>query len=144
MTDRLISSAHELSTTKEGAEPVLAMVIDDSSAMRLILGRIMRSLGFDVVEAPNGAEAIARLQSGAMPDIALVDWNMPVMDGLTFVKEVRAIEAYASMTLMMVTTESEQSQIVRALAAGAHEYVIKPFTSEAIVDKLSLLVLASV
>jgi two-component system chemotaxis response regulator CheY len=69
---------------------------------------------------------------------------MPVMDGLTFVKEVRAIEAYSSMTLMMVTTESEQSQIVRALAAGAHEYVIKPFTSEAIVDKLSLLGLASV
>ena len=60
---------------------MLAMVIDDSSAMRLILGRIMRSLGFDVVEAPNGAEAIARLQSGAMPEIALVDWNMPVMDG---------------------------------------------------------------
>ena len=65
------------------------MVIDDSSAMRLILGRIMRSLGFDVVEAPNGAEAIARLQSGAMPEIALVDWNMPVMDGLAFVNAVR-------------------------------------------------------
>jgi two-component system chemotaxis response regulator CheY len=115
------------------------MVIDDSSAMRLILGRIMRSLGFDVVEAPNGAEAIARLQSGAMPDIALVDWNMPVMDGLAFVNAVRREEKWRQITLMMVTTESEQSQIVRALAAGAHEYVIKPFTPDAIADKLALL-----
>jgi two-component system, chemotaxis family, chemotaxis protein CheY len=119
--------------------PLLAMVIDDSSAMRLILGRIMRSLGFDVVEAPNGAEAIARLQSGAMPEIALVDWNMPVMDGLAFVNAVRREEKWRQITLMMVTTESEQSQIVRALAAGAHEYVIKPFTPDAIADKLALL-----
>jgi two-component system chemotaxis response regulator CheY len=115
------------------------MVIDDSSAMRLILGRIMRSLGFDVVDAPNGAEAIARLQSGVLPDIALVDWNMPVMDGLAFVNAVRREEKWRQITLMMVTTESEQSQIVRALAAGAHEYVIKPFTPDAIADKLALL-----
>jgi two-component system chemotaxis response regulator CheY len=69
---------------------------------------------------------------------------MPVMDGLTFVNEVRKVDAWRGITLMMVTTESEQSQIVRALAAGAHEYVIKPFTAEAILDKLSLLGLASV
>ena len=79
-----------------------------------------------------------------MPDLALIDWNMPVMDGLTFVNEVRKVDAWRGITLMMVTTESEQSQIVRALAAGAHEYVIKPFTAEAILDKLSLLGLASV
>jgi two-component system chemotaxis response regulator CheY len=127
------------SNDAKGARPMLAMVIDDSSAMRLILGRIMRSLGFDVVDAPNGAEAIARLQSGVLPDIALVDWNMPVMDGLAFVNAVRREEKWRQITLMMVTTESEQSQIVRALAAGAHEYVIKPFTPDAIADKLALL-----
>jgi two-component system chemotaxis response regulator CheY len=112
--------------------------------MRMILGRILREVGFEVTEAADGREGLDMLTHMAVPDLALIDWNMPVMDGLTFVKEVRAIEAYSSMTLMMVTTESEQSQIVRALAAGAHEYVIKPFTSEAIVDKLSLLGLASV
>ena len=74
-----------------------------------------------------------------MPDLACIDWNMPVMDGLQFVSAVRADPAWRSMTIMMVTTESEHGQIVRALAAGAHEYVIKPFTADAIGDKLALL-----
>ena len=74
-----------------------------------------------------------------MPDLALVDWNMPVMNGLEFVTAVRADPRLRAMTLVMVTTESEQSQIVRALAAGAHEYVIKPFTADAMVEKLALL-----
>ena len=121
-----------------------ALVLDDSRAMRMILGRILREVGFEVTEAADGREGLDMLTHMPLPDLALIDWNMPVMDGLTFVKEVRAVEAYTSMTLMMVTTESEQSQIVRALAAGAHEYVIKPFTSEAIVDKLNLLGLATV
>lgn len=119
-----------------------ALVIDDSRAMRMILGRIMTGLGYDVIEAGNGQEALELLQSTDLPDVALVDWNMPVMDGLSFVSAVRADERLRPMTLMMVTTESEQGQIVRALAAGAHEYVIKPFTPDAIVDKLELLGLA--
>jgi two-component system, chemotaxis family, chemotaxis protein CheY len=121
-----------------------ALVLDDSRAMRMILGRILREVGFEVTEAADGREGLDVLSKGPVPDLALIDWNMPEMDGLAFVKEVRQHDRYAGMTLMMVTTESEQSQIVRALAAGAHEYVIKPFTSEAIVDKLSLLGLASV
>jgi two-component system chemotaxis response regulator CheY len=74
-----------------------------------------------------------------VPELALIDWNMPEMNGLEFVAAVRRDARYRAMTLMMVTTESEQSQIVRALAAGAHEYVIKPFTPDAIVEKLALL-----
>jgi two-component system chemotaxis response regulator CheY len=117
-----------------------ALVIDDSRAMRLILARIARQLGFDVVEAGNGREALDRLEElDTVPELALVDWNMPEMDGLAFVVAVRRDARYRSMALMMVTTESEQSQIVRALAAGAHEYVIKPFTPDAIVEKLKLL-----
>jgi two-component system, chemotaxis family, chemotaxis protein CheY len=117
-----------------------ALVIDDSRAMRLILARIARQLGFDVVEAGNGREALDRLaELDSVPDLALVDWNMPEMNGLEFVAAVRRDARYRAMTLMMVTTESEQSQIVRALAAGAHEYVIKPFTPDAIVEKLALL-----
>jgi two-component system, chemotaxis family, chemotaxis protein CheY len=126
--------------------PVLTMVIDDSRAMRLILKRIVAQLGFDVVESANGKEAMDYLagileagDDSKLPGLALVDWNMPEMNGLEFVTAVRADQRLRNMTLMMVTTESEQSQIVRALASGAHEYVIKPFTPDAIIDKLTLL-----
>lgn len=116
------------------------MVIDDSRAMRLILRRIVSGLHFDVVEAGNGREALDRLgELDNIPELALIDWNMPEMNGLEFVTAVRADKKYRGMTLMMVTTESEHGQIVRALAAGAHEYVIKPFTPDAIVDKLVML-----
>jgi two-component system, chemotaxis family, chemotaxis protein CheY len=119
---------------------VHAIVIDDSRAMRLILKRIAGQLGFEVSEAGDGREALAVIAAAdTPPDLALVDWNMPEMNGLEFVTAVRADPRYRAMTLMMVTTEGEHSQIVRALAAGAHEYVIKPFTPDAIVEKLALL-----
>jgi two-component system chemotaxis response regulator CheY len=118
---------------------MLALVVDDSRAMRSILTRLLNGLGFDVAQAGDGSEALSVLESGTRPDVILVDWNMPVMDGLTFIKEVRAREELRDISLMMVTTESEQGQIVRALAAGAHEYVIKPFTDEVIAEKLALL-----
>ena len=116
-----------------------ALVVDDSRAMRTILTRLLTNLGFDVAQAEHGAAALAVLDGGFTADVALVDWNMPVMDGLAFIKACRAREDLRNLTLMMVTTESEHSQIVRALAAGAHEYVIKPFTEETIAEKLSLL-----
>ncbi|WP_110180311.1 response regulator [Nocardioides solisilvae] len=116
-----------------------ALIIDDSRAMRLILRRILAGLGFGATEAANGREALDLLEVGLHPDLCLVDWNMPVMDGYDFVSEVRKVREWRDITLMMVTTESEHAQIVKALAAGAHEYVIKPFTAEAIADKLELL-----
>ena len=117
-----------------------AMVIDDSRAMRMILKRIIGKLNFETTEAADGQEALDLLGAMAeVPDLALIDWNMPVMDGLEFVTRARADPRLRSMTLVMVTTESEQSQIVRALAAGAHEYVIKPFTEGAMIEKLALL-----
>jgi two-component system chemotaxis response regulator CheY len=116
-----------------------ALVVDDSRAMRAILTRLLDGLGFDVAQAGDGQEALEVLAGGVRPDVILVDWNMPVMDGLTFIKQCRAHEEYRDIVLMMVTTESEQAQIVRALAAGAHEYVIKPFTEDDIAEKLALL-----
>ena len=116
-----------------------AMVVDDSRVMRTILTRLLTGMNFTVLQAGDGAEALQMLEDGARPDVALVDWNMPVMDGLTFIKRCRANPDYRDLVLMMVTTESEQSQIVRAMAAGAHEYVVKPFTEEMIVQKLGLL-----
>jgi two-component system chemotaxis response regulator CheY len=123
---------------------MLAMVIDDSRAMRSILRRIVTELGFDCVEAGDGQDALDKIRSGEVPDVCLVDWNMPVLDGLSFIQAVRSTAEWRDITLMMVTTEGEQAQIVRALAAGAHEYVIKPFTPDAIEEKLALLGLAGV
>ena len=118
----------------------LAMVIDDSRAMRGILKRILLPLGFEVREAGNGKDALDQIWDDDLkPVLALIDWNMPEMNGLEFVMAVRKQKHLRQMTLMMVTTESEHGQIVRALAAGAHEYVIKPFTAEAIVEKLTYL-----
>mgnify|MGYP003333718851 CR=1 FL=1 len=119
-----------------------ALIIDDSRTMRTILKRIVGELGFETTEAANGQEALDALETGIAVDLCLIDWNMPLMDGYTFVTRVRADSRWRNMTLMMVTTESEHGQIVRALAAGAHEYVIKPFTADAIVEKLELLGLA--
>src|SRR3954453_4666279 len=121
----------------------IAMVIDDSRAMRGILKRILLPLGFEVREAGNGRDALDQLWTEDLhPQLALIDWNMPEMNGLEFVVAVRKQKHLRQMTLMMVTTESEHGQIVRALAAGAHEYVIKPFTAEAIIEKLAYLGLA--
>jgi two-component system, chemotaxis family, chemotaxis protein CheY len=123
---------------------VRALIIDDARAMRSILRRIVAPLGFEVHEAGNGRAALDyMLAADEVPAFALVDWNMPEMNGLEFIKAVRAEPRWRSMSLMMVTTESENHQVVRALAAGAHEYVIKPFPPVAIVEKLAMLGLVS-
>ena len=116
-----------------------ALVIDDSRAMRRIVTSILEGFGYEVRDAGHGREGLDVLDEGWVPDLCCVDWNMPVMDGLQFVSAVRANPAWRALTLMMVTSESEQGQIVRALAAGAHEYVIKPFTADGLRDKLALL-----
>lgn len=116
-----------------------ALVIDDSRAIRSILGNILKDLGFEVSDAKHGVEALEKLRELGPHDVALVDWNMPEMNGLEFVKCVRANQDLQSMVLMMVTTETETSQMMAALDAGANEYVMKPFTKEVILDKLCLL-----
>ena len=115
-----------------------ALVIDDSTAMRSILGRMLRELGFEVLEAGNGREAIACLERLGAIDLALVDWNMPEMDGLEFIKVIHADRRWSTMTLIMVTSEGEPARLVEALTAGAHEYLTKPFEQEAFVNKLNL------
>ena len=117
-----------------------ALVIDDSKAVRSIIGKIMRELGFgEVVEAGNGLEALERLKEKGKPQIALVDWNMPEMNGYEFVCAVRADSAYDDVPLMMVTTETEMAQVITALEAGANEYVMKPFTKDVLREKLIIL-----
>lgn len=117
-----------------------ALVIDDSRAIRMILGRTLTRFGYEVVSAANGREALDLIHdNGLDPAVVLVDWNMPEMNGLDFVKKLRAEPRYKSVPLMMVTTETEIEQMYRALEAGADEYVMKPFTDDVIADKLRIL-----
>ena len=116
-----------------------ALVIDDSRAMRLILGRMLRELGMEVAEAANGRVALDLLDQGLDPGVVLVDWNMPEMTGIEFVAAVRQPPYSSTARIVMVTTETEVPQIAQALACGADEYVMKPFTKESIFEKLQLL-----
>ncbi len=115
-----------------------AMVVDDSRAMRTIIGRILKEIGFEIAEAGNGQEAIEVIKTKGPITIALVDWNMPVMNGIEFVRAVRADAAHNEMRLMMVTTEAEVGHVSQALEAGANEYLMKPFTKDILVEKLQL------
>ncbi len=115
-----------------------AIVVDDSSTMRKLLKSILLSAGLEVIEARDGLDALACLQQRA-PDIALLDWNMPEMSGVELLSKLRADHAYDQMRIMMVTTESEQEHIIQALQKGADEYVMKPFTKDAVLDKLQIL-----
>jgi two-component system, chemotaxis family, chemotaxis protein CheY len=116
-----------------------ALVIDDSRAMRMILGRMLREKGMEVAEAANGRLALDLLDEGLDPALVLVDWNMPEMTGIEFVAAVRQPPYRSTARIVMVTTETEVPQVAQALAAGADEYVMKPFTKESIFEKLQLL-----
>jgi two-component system chemotaxis response regulator CheY len=126
----------------EGEVTKSALVIDDSRATRSLLGRLLSSLGFTIEEAGDGHEGLSHLES-ALPDLVLVDWNMPIMDGLEFIKAVRAEPTYERLTVMMVTSENDPVHITRALMAGADEYAIKPMTRDALADKLELIGLSA-
>ena len=116
-----------------------ALIVDDSTTMRMILKAYLQKMGFTVTEAINGLDALVKLRAMGKADVVLVDWNMPEMDGLDFVKAVRAEIGYAALPLMMVTTNSEREHVELALEAGANEYVMKPFTGAMIREKLEML-----
>ncbi len=118
---------------------MLALVIDDSSTMRSILKRYLRQMNYEVLEAGNGREALQRCQEAQDIDVALVDWNMPVMNGIDFVRKLRSQKEHDHVKLMMVTTENDADRIVEALGAGANEFVMKPFTFEVLEEKMALL-----
>jgi two-component system chemotaxis response regulator CheY len=116
-----------------------ALVVDDSKTIRMIIRRILIELGYEVCEAGNGVEALRVLDvEGEAVKLVLADWNMPEMNGLDLVKVMRRIPDYASLKVLMVTTETEMSQMALALAAGADEYVMKPFTKDILLEKLEL------
>ena len=116
-----------------------ALVVDDSAGMRAFLKMVLRGAGVEITEAKNGVEALKVLHSGVSPDIALLDWNMPEMDGYELLNAIRADHSFDPMPVIMITTETESSQIEKALASGANEYIMKPFTKEIILDKLQMM-----
>ena len=117
-----------------------ALVVDDSKTIRIILGRILKELGYEVCEAGNGKEALKIMESEkAAVNLVLADWNMPEMNGLELLKQLRQDPGLASLKVIMVTTETELDHMVSALEAGANEYIMKPFTKEILKEKLELL-----
>lgn len=116
-----------------------ALVIDDSRAVRLIIGQILREIGMEVFEACNGLEALEQLKHHPDIELLLVDWNMPEMNGLDFIRAVRSQPAYADVRILMVTSEAGREQVNQALNAGANEYLMKPFGKDVLIAKLNLL-----
>jgi two-component system chemotaxis response regulator CheY len=104
--------------------------------------RMLESVGFTVSEASDGADARAQLEGGLLVDLLLVDWNMPVMDGLQLIKYVRSEKGDVDTPMVMVTSESDPKQIARALMAGADEYMIKPIDTQMLIEKLGLIGMA--
>jgi two-component system chemotaxis response regulator CheY len=116
-----------------------ALVVDDSTPARLHVGRMLADLGFEVFEAGHGVEARQVLERLGPVELVILDWNMPVMDGLEFLKALRADRTFDQVLVVMATGNSDVSSIGTALEAGASEYVMKPYTSEDLVGKLSIL-----
>ncbi len=116
-----------------------ALIVDDSRAMRHILRKIVEPLGFQIAEAGHGIEGFQRLAEHPEIELVLVDWNMPEMNGIDFVKAVRANPDYERIKLVMVTTETEPSKMARALMTGVDEFLMKPFTPEMLLSKLQLI-----
>ncbi len=113
------------------------LIIDDSRMIRRIAGRIIKDLGFETDEAANGQDALEKCQLD-MPDVILVDWNMPVMNGFDFLKTLREEPNGDMPTVLFCTSERDVSRIIDALSAGADEYIMKPFDSDIIESKFHL------
>jgi two-component system, chemotaxis family, chemotaxis protein CheY len=120
-----------------------ALVIEDSSTIRKILCQYLKKMEIDVVEAANGREGLERLKEMSPPDLVLVDWNMPVMSGIDFIRAVRELHVYDPLPLIMVTTNSESEYLGTAMDAGANQYIQKPCTLDALREKIEQLGLLS-
>ncbi len=111
------------------------LLVDDSRTIRNIQKSTLATMGHtDILEAADGVEALAVL-ADVRPDLVLVDWNMPNMDGITLIRKVR--ETDQKLPMIMVTTEAEKTRVMEALRAGVNNYVVKPFTAETLAEKIN-------
>ena len=116
--------------------PRTCLIVDDSRIIRKVARRIVEALGFEVDEAADGADALA-FCAATMPEVVLLDWNMPVMDGLTFLRRLRALPGGAAPKVLFCTIETSADRIAEALSAGADDYVMKPFDGEILQSKFA-------
>lgn len=112
------------------------LVVDDSRVVRKVARRILEAHGYTVLEAADGQQALTACHE-QMPDCILLDWNMPVMDGITFLRELRAQYGQNDPPVVFCTTENDMSHIEMAIVAGAQEYIMKPFDEDILIGKLS-------
>jgi len=113
------------------------LAVDDSPTMRRIIMNTLKRAGFnDVIEATDGKDAITKLKVEKF-DFVITDWNMPEMDGLTFVTSIRADPDLQSLPILMVTTRSVKEDIIQAMKAGVNNYIVKPFTPETLAEKIN-------
>jgi two-component system chemotaxis response regulator CheY len=113
------------------------LIVDDSRVIRKVSRHILETLGFTVEEAENGQDGLNKCE-GVMPDVVLLDWNMPVMSGIEFIKHLRQREGGDKPKVVFCTTENDVAHIREAISAGADEYVMKPFDHETLQIKLQL------
>ncbi len=116
--------------------PRTCLIVDDSRIIRKVARRIVEGLGFEVDEAADGSEALA-FCSGVIPEVILLDWSMPVMDGMTFLRRLRALPGGLAPKVLFCTIETRAERIAEALSAGADDYVMKPFDGEILTSKFA-------
>jgi two-component system chemotaxis response regulator CheY len=114
------------------------LVVDDSATIRRVIAGLFREFGFEVAEAQDGQRAVEHCRKST-PDLVMLDWNMPVMDGITCLRALRAAKLPSRPTVVMCTTENQMGKIQQALSAGADEYIMKPFDKDVLLDKLTQL-----
>lgn len=119
------------------------LVVDDSRAIRHAIGEVMQDIGFEVKGASNGAEALECMQQMGTPDLVMTDWNMPAMDGIEFTKAVRSNPQHSKLPLVLVASRCDIDRISIALSAGISDYILKPFTSSIVSQKLQSLGLST-
>ena len=142
-TDSIVAAAKAMRdryTPQPAAAPVArtCLIVDDSRVIRKVSSKIALSLGYVPIEAENGEEALARCKK-SMPDLVLTDWNMPEMDGIEFVSKLRAIPTPKEPTVVFCTSNGEAKDIHDGIAAGADDYIVKPFDEAALRAKLEKL-----
>ncbi len=112
------------------------LIVDDSITIRRIITNALKTVGFtDTIEASNGKEALEKLTSGKV-DFIITDWNMPEMNGLDLIKEVRANPVHSAMPILMITTRGTEHDVVEALQAKVNSYIMKPFTPQELKEKI--------
>jgi two-component system, chemotaxis family, chemotaxis protein CheY len=112
------------------------LIVDDSITIRRIIANALKTVGFaDTVEASNGVEALEKLSNHPV-DFIITDWNMPEMNGLDFIKKVRATPVWSSLPILMITTRGAESDVIEALQAKVNSYIVKPFTPQELKEKI--------